>query len=80
MKSSKVSWITNKTLLQLKRKSSYYQIRSKLDWLNYKKARNQVNIKRIITPQKLPVKNIIQRKHGNQLITYWVNKKKTKRR
>ena len=32
-------------------------------------------LKRIITPQKLLIKSIIQRKHGNQLMNYWANKK-----
>jgi hypothetical protein len=31
-------------------------------------------LKRIIIPQKLPIKNTIQRKYGSQLITCWANK------
>ena len=33
-------------------------------------------LKQIITPQKYPIKNIIQRKHGDQLITCLANKTK----
>ena len=78
IRSSKVPWITNKikglinTRGKLKRKAIITKLET--DWLNYKRTRNQVNIslrnaKRIIIPQKLLVKNLIQRKHGSQLIT-----------
>ena len=75
IRSNKIPWITSKikSLINTRDKLKRKAVRSKseVDWINYKTARNQVNIelrnaKQTIIPRKLQVKNVIQRKHGNR--------------
>ena len=84
-KISKVPWITTeiKSLInerdKLKRKAIITKLET--DWSKYKRTRNQVNIKlrnakTNYYSSKILNKNLIQRKHGGQLITCLVNETK----
>lgn len=82
IRSHKIPWITSeiKSLINTRDKLKIKAAsKTETDWVNYKVARNQVNIKlrnakQIIIPQKLLVKSVIKRRLGKQSIISWQKK------